>query len=189
MTLPLNTAPGPSPDEESERNMAISKRLLQQAQAELDRQDPLQASEKAWGAVAHAIKSVAEKRRWFSDADWKLARIAAIVAVQQADGNISAYYRSVREAHYNFYYHEFNPLEVQQVINDAAALIAKLEAVLANGDEPAPYINEALAAEIRHLEQPTSAMDRLRLEQGRAPIEQWPPVLPEPAEAVSDPAA
>ena len=45
--MPLDTAPGPSTDEESARNLEISKRLLRQAQEELDRQDPLQASEKA----------------------------------------------------------------------------------------------------------------------------------------------
>ena len=183
MTSPLNTAPGPSPDEESARNIAISRRLLQQAQDELDLEDLLQASEKAWGAAAHAIKSVAEKRRWFSDADWKLARIATVIATEQGDGNISAYYRSVREAHYNFYHHEFNPLQVQEVINDAAALISKLEAILANGNAPVPYVNEALQAEIHHLEQPTSARDRLRLEQGRMPIEQRPPVPPESSAA------
>ncbi len=183
MTLPLNTAPGPSPDEESARNMAISRRLLEQAKEELERQDLLQASEKAWGAAAHAIKSVAEKRRWFSDADWKLAKVVSILTEEQGDNTILGYHYLVREAHFNFYHHEFNFRQVQQAIDAADELITKLEAVLAKGNEPSPYISEALEAEIRHLEQPTSAMDRLRLEQGRMPIEQRPPVPPDPAEA------
>ena len=47
MTLPLDTAPGPSPDEESARNAEISRELLQKARLELDKGDLLQASEKA----------------------------------------------------------------------------------------------------------------------------------------------
>ena len=47
MTLPLDTAPGPSPDEESARNAEISRELLQKARLELDEGDLLQASEKA----------------------------------------------------------------------------------------------------------------------------------------------
>lgn len=182
MTLPLNTAPGPSPDEESVRCIEIARRLLRQAQEELDREDLLQASEKAWGAAAHAVKAVAEKRRWFNDADWRLGRIATVIAVEQGDGTISTYYRSVREAHYNFYHHEFNPMQVQEVVNDAASLIGRLETVLANGDSPPPYVSEALEEEVRRLEQPTSALDYQRLELGRLPMDQRPPVQPEPAD-------
>ena len=72
MVLPLDTAPGPSPDEESARNMVVSRNFLRQARDELAREDLLQASNKAWGAAAYAIKAVAEKRRWFNDADWRL---------------------------------------------------------------------------------------------------------------------
>lgn len=182
MTLPLNTTPGPSPDEESVRCMEIARHLLQQAQEEMDRDDILQASEKAWGAAAHAVKAVAERRRWFNDADWRLGRIATVIAAEQGDGTISTYYRSVREAHYNFYHHEFNPMQVQEVVNDAASLVGKLETVLANGESPARYISEAVAEEIRRLEQPSSALDYQRLEKGRLPMDQRPPVQPQPAE-------
>ena len=182
MTLPLNTTPGPSPDEESARSIEIARHLLRQAGEELDRQDLLQASEKAWGAAAHAVKAVAEKRRWFNDADWKLARIATVIATEQGDRDISAYYRSVREAHYNFYHHELNWLQVQEVINDAASLIGKLEEVLDNSDVPARHVSVALDQEIRRLEQPTSALDRQRLQQGRPPMDRRPPVEPESAD-------
>ena len=79
-TLPLDTAPGPSPDEEAVRNAGISAELLEKAWAELAAGDLLQASEKAWGAAAWAIKTVAERRRWFSEADWKLHRAVTVFA-------------------------------------------------------------------------------------------------------------
>ena len=43
---------------------ALSRRLVRQAQEEFDTGDRLQASEKAWGAAAHAVKAIAESRGW-----------------------------------------------------------------------------------------------------------------------------
>ena len=222
--MPLDTAPSPSTDEESARNLEISKRLLRQAQEELDRQDPLQASEEAWGAVAHAVKAVAEKRRWFNNADWRLDRLTTVLAMEQGDGLIATLYRSVREDHYNFYRNcsvskcpsflrrqesriavsevpacagttgfltlgipstlncyllspRLDTLQVQQVINSAADLVSKLEAMLANESEP-PYVGEDVEAMIRRLEQLTSAIEYQRLEQGRRPMEERAPAIP-----------
>jgi hypothetical protein len=49
MVLALDTAPGPSPDEEAARNMEISHNFLLQAQEELAREDLPQASNLAAG--------------------------------------------------------------------------------------------------------------------------------------------
>ena len=43
---------------------AFSRRFVRQAQEEFDKGDQLQASEKAWGAAAHAVKAVAASRGW-----------------------------------------------------------------------------------------------------------------------------
>ena len=53
--------PGASSPED---HVAISRGFLAQASAELAQGHRLQASEKAWGAVAHALKSVAKERGW-----------------------------------------------------------------------------------------------------------------------------
>ncbi len=182
MALPLNTTPGPSPDEESVRNMEIARHLLRQAQEELDRDDILQASEKVWGAAAHAVKAVAEKRRWFNDADWRLRKIVAVLTEEQQDTTLLGDYLTARDAHYNFYHHEFNSREVQQSVNAAGQLVQKLETLLADGNAPAPYVNDSLREEIRRLEQPSSTLDHQRLEKGRLPLDQRPPVRPESAE-------
>ena len=42
-----------------QRYQEISQHLLEQARRELDQGDILQASEKVWGATAHAIKALA----------------------------------------------------------------------------------------------------------------------------------
>ena len=51
-----------------ERYEEISRHLLRQAQEEFDRGDILQASDKVWGATAHAIKAVCQRVGWTSTA-------------------------------------------------------------------------------------------------------------------------
>ena len=49
---------------EIENHRQVSDTLLQQAEEEFEAGDLIQASEKAWGAVAHYLKSVAKFRGW-----------------------------------------------------------------------------------------------------------------------------
>ena len=178
MTLPLDTAPGPSPDAEAVRNAGISQELLTNARLELDAGDLLQASDKAWGAAAFAVKAVAEKRRWFNDADWNLGRIAHVIAAEQANDDIVAYYLAARDAHYNFYHHEYNAPAVRRTINLAARLVELLNPLLSPDYTPPSYISAEVETEKRRLEQPTSQRDHDRLANGRPPIEERPPVSP-----------
>ena len=178
-TLPLDTAPGPSPDDEAVRNAGICAELLTAAREELAGGDLLQASEKIWGATAFAVKAVAEKRRWFNEADWKLRRAAEIITRELADPNLTRCYVHARDAHFNFYRHEYDAetleLALESALESAAELAAALLPTLAADYQP-PYVNETTAARIRSLEQPTSDPDRHRLANGRPPIETRPPL-------------
>ena len=185
MTLPLDTAPGPSPDEESVRNAQISREFMAAARQELAAGDLLQASEKAWGAAAFAVKSVAEKRRWFNEANWKLRRVADVIAAELGNDDIVSYYLAGRDAHFNFYHHEYDHDAVGRAINLTAKLLDRLEVALSPEYEP-PFVSAAIDAKIRGLEQPTSDPDRARLANGRPPMEQRPPVVPTPPETTTD---
>ena len=177
MTLPLDTAPGPSPDEEAVRNLEICAELLAAARLELAAGDLLQASEKIWGAVAFAVKTVAEKRRWFNEADWKLRRAAEIIAAELDDHSLVSRYVHARDAHFNFYRHEYGATTLEWALESAAELVAALLPTLAADYRP-PYVNAATEASIRALEQPTSDPDRDRLTNGRPPMSARPPVKP-----------
>ena len=61
MTTQETTAPGRMPIEPYTTH---SRRLMEHAEEQLARGDRLQASEKAWGAVAHQIKAIADRRGW-----------------------------------------------------------------------------------------------------------------------------
>ena len=58
------------------RHEEISDRFLEHAREEFDKGDMLQASEKAWGAVAHYVKSVAKARGWPDGSHWDIANNA-----------------------------------------------------------------------------------------------------------------
>ena len=177
MTLPLDTAPGPSPDAEAVRNAGISAELLAAARLELAAGDLLQAAEKAWAAAAFAVKAAAEKRRWFNEADWKLRRAASVIADELGAPDVMRCYFQARDAHFNLYRHEYNAREVEQAIDAAEDLSTLLMPTLAAGYRP-PYVNAATEASIRALELPTSEPDRNRLTNGRPPMAARPPVKP-----------
>ena len=176
-TLPLDTAPGPSPDDEAARNAEICAELLIAARLEWVAGDLLQAAEKAWAAAAFAVKAVAEKRRWFNEADWKLRRAASVIADELGAPDVMRCYFQARDAHFNLYRHEYSTREVEQAIEAAADLAALLTPTLAADYRP-PYVNAATEASIRALEQPTSAPDQNRLTNGRPPMSNRPPVKP-----------
>ena len=60
----------------TEFHIATSRRLLDQADREYRAGDVLQASEKGWGAAAHAIKAIAEERGWEHGRHGHLVRAA-----------------------------------------------------------------------------------------------------------------
>ena len=177
MVLPLDTAPGPSPDEESARNMAISHNFLRQAREELAKEDLLQAGGKVWGAAAYAVKAIAEKRRWFNDADWRLWETASVITEEQGGYSILSGFSAARQAHYHFYHHEYHAFTFQQIINLTAVMVAKIDALL-DSNEPPPYVNEQVEEMIGRLQNPTSSMDRERLANGRKAMAERPSALP-----------
>ena len=57
-----------------ERHEATSERFLQHASDWYEKADLPQASEKAWGAVAHYLKAVAKSRDWSNSSHGDLGR-------------------------------------------------------------------------------------------------------------------
>ena len=177
MVLPLDTAPGPSPDEEAARNMEISHNFLRQAREELAKEDLLQASSKAWGAAAYAIKAVAEKRRWFNDADWRLRETAWVISAELGDDDIMMGFLAAREAHYDFYHHEEDSYTLDRIIAATERLVSKTDAILV-ANEPSPYVSDEVQRMIGRLQNPTSTMDQERLTHGRKAMGDRPPSVP-----------
>ena len=100
-----------------------SRRFIIQADAELAAGDLLQASEKGWGAAAHAIKAVAQERGWRHDSHARLFGIADRLAAITGMYEIPDLFQTASETHKNFY-------EGSMSKEDVAENLAKIRTLL-----------------------------------------------------------
>lgn len=122
-TIPMTYSSDPA-----DNHSQISHRFIQQADEELAASDHLQASEKAWGAVAHYLKSIAIRREWrhsgHRDFYTIINRLAEEIANPQ---EFATLFESADTLHANFYTDFLTVPEVQDRIENAKRLLAILE--------------------------------------------------------------
>ena len=106
------------------RHEEISDRFLEHAGEEFEKGDMLQASEKAWGAVAHYVKSVAKARGWPDGSHWDIANNARklLDLTPDPDGNRTKL-ALINMLHVNFYEEDLDPKDVELGIRHAHVLI------------------------------------------------------------------
>ena len=118
-----------------ERHEATCDRFLQHASDWYERADLPQASEKAWGAVAHYLKSVAKSRDWPNSSHEDLDEIAGDLAVETDDPKLAwRLYHSASDLHRNFYNDSMPDPMVGAGIEDVIELLA----LLRNRTKPQP---------------------------------------------------
>lgn len=105
----------------------ISRQFLRQAQAEFDSGDRLQASEKAWGAAAHAVKAVAQRRGWRHNGHRLLFDAIDKIYEETGDSVIDDAFRIANTLHMNFYENWQSDRLVQDGIEQVATLLEKLD--------------------------------------------------------------
>ena len=157
----------------SDRYAAISQHLFQQAQEELARGDLLQASEKAWGSAAHAIKAVAEEREWNHYRHDLLRDITTWIADEWDNPRLHGLYAIADAMHRNYYAHAMYGDEVQRGIDNSRTLMREMEEV--RGQPPRPFVpqTEDQRRRLRRLTRRSDASER-------SVVEDLPPVEPEP---------
>ena len=107
-----------------------SKRLLQHAIEQLEKGDRLQASEKAWGAVAHQMKVVAEKRGWPYKTHRHAYEIAARLSEKAGNPTLRRLFNTANTLHQNFYADEKSVSVLEKDIEDVKELLDILESTL-----------------------------------------------------------
>ena len=111
-----------------ERYEEISRHLLQQAQEELDNGDILQASDKVWGATAHAIKAVCQRMGWNHHAHNHLRAAANYVFAEFGRYDLTLVFGYLEALHANYYEHQWEADEIRTGIINAALVIRELSA-------------------------------------------------------------
>ena len=125
-----------------------SREFIALAHQELAQGDLLQASEKAWGAAAAAVKSVAELRGWQHNAHTLISAAVWRISREHHRPRIRTLFRSAGDLHQNYYEYRLGPREVALGIAQVEELLSILEAV--KTETPTPVI-------------PTNAFDRRRI--------------------------
>ena len=109
------------------RHQDISSQLLEHAEQEFEKGDLIQASEKAWGAVAHCVKSVAKRKRWpnasHKDINKNARRLIALTPTPVEGRRMLL---AINALHTNFYEENLDPEDVKQSITDAHTLVDAL---------------------------------------------------------------
>lgn len=118
-------------DPRVEEHLRISRHFMRQAEEELARGDRLQASEKAWGAAAHAVKAVAQQRGWQHDGHRHLFEAIDRIYRESEDTEFRDLFRIANTLHTNFYENWQSDELIQDGIERVEVLLKKLEPLAA----------------------------------------------------------
>jgi hypothetical protein len=132
----------------------ISQRLIRQAEEELQKGDLIQASEKTWGAVAHAAKSVAALRDWNHQGHALLHDVSGQISDELGRPELRHLFRSANLMHVNFYEDWMDSEDVQIGIDDARTYLEILQTAQAQPPERFVPQTPVQAARLRRLTEP-----------------------------------
>ena len=123
-----------------ERHRAISAMFMEHAEDQFRQGDLLQASEKAWGGVAHYINGIALENGWPAGNHKALGDCAKrLIARDPAQADLRlGQWASVQLLHANFYQELSSEDDVRRGIDNANALISAFRD-LADRPDPSEY--------------------------------------------------
>ena len=114
----------------------LSQHLIRQADEELEQDDLLQASEKGWGAAAHALKAIAEQRGWVSYEHALLYVTARQLSEESRSPELYVRFITANGLHSNFYQDFMDESAVRHSLSVTKAMLRQLEEIYAS--EPRP---------------------------------------------------
>ena len=114
-----------------------SREFIALAHQEMEQGDLLQASEKAWGAAAAAVKSVAEMRGWQHYAHTLIRAAAWRISREHRRPQIMGMIARANDLHQNYYEYYLGSDEVTEGIEQVEELLSILEAV--KTETPRPF--------------------------------------------------
>lgn len=112
---------------ESGRYAGLSRHFIEKADEYLLAGDTVQASEKAWGAVAEAFKSIAEERGWHHQGHRLLSDVAYQLTEEWSREDVLSMFDSAEKLHINFYEDVMELDEIAARIGTAKVLLGQLE--------------------------------------------------------------
>ena len=112
---------------ESERYAELSRHFIEKADEYLLAGDRVQASEKGWGAVAEAIKSIAAERGWNHQGHRLLNDVAFQLSLEWERRDLKLLFDATEKLHINFYEDTMELDDVAASVENAKGLLRELE--------------------------------------------------------------
>ena len=112
----------------TEDRLRISLRMIIQAREELKMGSRLQAGEKAWGAVVHPVKAIAEERGWRHESHQDVHAVMSQVVLEYGfdSDQVQALSEAYRVGHENFYENFRSPKELSEMIDGVERVVEAL---------------------------------------------------------------
>ena len=154
------------------RHIDSSRRLIQQANYELDhRGDRLQATEKAYGAVAHAVKAIAEDRQWRHGSHNLRRTIVDLLGEEFHQRDLTALHALADQLHGNYFEDRLHGWQLRGDIDSLVLLLERLWEIRDQGPNPGfiPTPDQQRTIERLQLSEEEAATD---------PLIDYPPPLP-----------
>ncbi len=156
----------------SNRHADLSRRLLEQANYELDQKgDRVQASEKASGAVAQAVKAIAEDRQWRHSSHALRRTIVNLLVAEFNQPGLDSVQAIADQLHNNYYEDRLYDWELRSYLDQIESGIVLFWEIWERGANsdfvPSPPQQ--------------AAIDRLRISEAEAatqPLLDYPPPMP-----------
>ena len=112
---------------ESERYAELSRQYIERADEYLRVGDRVQASEKGWGAVAEAIKSIAAQRGWNHQGHRLLDDIVLQLSEEWDRPDVRLLFNIAERLHINFYEDVLRLDAIAARVDDAKDLLRELQ--------------------------------------------------------------
>jgi len=111
----------------ADEHSLISREMLSKAEEAVGQDDLLQASEKGWGAAAHMVKGLAEKRGWQHNGHRELYQVVNRLAQETGERGIRILFNSASALHSNFYENWMPREMVEESLAQVKEFVEKLE--------------------------------------------------------------
>ena len=125
----------------------LSQHFIRQAEEELQKGDHLQAAEKGWGAVAHAVKAIAEQRGWNHGSHPLLRDVYWQIITEFGRTDLALLFDGAEKLHQNFYENHLDRDEVEHRVNTSKSLLEELAVFKAS--PPRPFVPRGPAQQRR----------------------------------------
>ena len=133
--------------------LQISRHMIIQAREELNSGSRLQAGEKAWGAVVHPVKAIADQRGWRHGSHQDVHAILSQIVMEYGFDTDQAHALSeaYRVGHENFYENFRSPDELSEMMDRVEEVLPDLIELAAMPPRPFTITSRVQLRRLRRL--------------------------------------